>query len=185
MSRKTRKTPGSAAQTRTPLLRIGPGLVIAVILAVIMGGNAIKDKLPQQRSNSGPIIENRIVGGPSNPAPPTPDVSFLLAHKDKLGLTLKQVSALTVLNRKYQSAYAPKLKQAKAEADKLKSFLARSGNGTTPVASIQQQAAPYVAMSSEISQGRRQYWSRAVALLTPKQREMVLAVRKAEAAPRR
>jgi hypothetical protein len=179
LSRKTSKTPSSAAQARTPLLRIGPGLVIAVILAVIIGGNAIKDKLPQQKSTSGPIIENRIVGGSSNPAPPTLDVGFLLTHSDKLGLTPKQVSALNTLNRKYQSTYGPKLKQAKAEADKLKSLLAKSGNGTTPVASIQQQAAPYVALSSQISQGRRQYWSRAMTLLTPKQREKVLALRKA------
>jgi Spy/CpxP family protein refolding chaperone len=168
------------ASTKRQWFRIGPGLVIAVVLAVILGGNAIKNDFAQRSSNSRPIIENRIVGGSRDSAGPTPNIKFLIDHRDKLGLTQHQIAAITNLNQEWESTYGPKLKAAKAQAGKLKDFLAKSAsNKRTPVAGIQQEAAPYVALSSEISAARREYWARAMSLLTPKQRQAVIAERKA------
>ena len=185
MKRPKRAGTGQAPAGRQ-LFRIGPGLVIAVILAVIIGGNAIKTDLAQKQGGSRPIIENRIVGGSRDYTGPAPDVRFLIDHREKLNLTPHQIAGVTNLSREWERTYGPKLKAAKAQAKKLRGFLAKSGdNRRTPAASIQQEAAPYVALSSEITAGRREYWSRAMALLTPRQRQLAIAERKAEFANRR
>jgi hypothetical protein len=164
---------------RPSMFRIGPGLAIAILVAVIVGGNAIKSQLASRQASSGPIIENRTVVGGSNQSGPAPEVKFLLDHRASLRLTPQQVQRLTAMQLDWDRTYGPKLKDARAAAGKLRDYLGKSRNNQrTPIAQIQKEAEPLIAASAEITRAKRHYWSRAMTVLTPEQRKAAMSARK-------
>jgi hypothetical protein len=181
-----RKESFTPAPEKRRLFRIGPGLIIALIATVIIGGNAIKNQLAMRQASPGPIIERHVVTSGGDKAGPIPDVKFLIDRGPKFGLTNTQLSSLAKLESQWEKAYAPLMKEAKAREGKFKRYLATVRDASrTPVSQVQKEAAPFIAISSDIAAARRDYWSQAMALLTPKQRTEVAAQRKAEFARRR
>lgn len=163
------------------LIYFGPGIVIALILAVILGGNTVKQNMAQRHAPSGPpIVERHLVTSSVEQLGPTPEIDFILVRRETLGLTNEQMAKLNKLQSEWKYYYEPKMAEANAAARQLQGNLARTrGNGSIPTAQIQKDAGPMIAISAEISAKRREYWGRAMQVLSPEQRETVATERKA------
>lgn len=112
---------------------------------------------------------------------PTPEVSFIIDRAGKLHLASAQLAQLKALRAEWQKFYGPKIAAANQAADKTSDYLAEAKDKSrTPVAQIQNAAAPVIALSGEISSARRSYWDRAVKILTPQQRKALQADREAD-----
>ena len=107
-------------------------------------------------------------------------MSFIIDRGDKLDLTDAQLARLRTLQQKWQKYYGPKIAQADQAAVKTKKYLTDAkANTRTPVAQIQDAAAPVIALSGEISSARRNYWDQAVNILISSQRKHLQAEREA------
>jgi hypothetical protein len=157
---------------RPPWLRIGPGLTIALVLAAFLGYRSLVDQKQARQSNQPPIVDRHpAYSGSEDKIGPTPEIGFITERRARLRLTDSQVSALERLQSKWLKFYGPKMAQANEAAAKMNEYLADArGNRRTPVAQIQDQAAPVMELSRQISSARRAYWVQATQLLTPAQR---------------
>lgn len=107
-------------------------------------------------------------------------MSFIIDRAEKLHISTPQLARLKALQLKWQKYYGPKIAQANQAAAKTNEYLADTKrNSRTPVARIQNAAAPVIALSGEISAARRGYWNQAVSILTPAQRKAIQAEREA------
>ena len=183
-----RRSPASGRQVKRPLFHIGPGILIALALAVIIGANVTRTARQRRHAprSAPPIIEGRVISSDFDKAGPVPEVGFLIDRREKLRLSDRQTESLRKLQAEWGRFYQPKLREAKAASRQMTGYLSRSRtNGRTPVQQIEERAAPVVAVSREISATRRQYWDRAMKLLTPEQRRIAAKEREADYAAKR
>lgn len=132
------------------------------------------------------MIEKPIVSTTQDSLGPVPSIRLILDHADVLRLSAQQTSRLGSLQADWQRLYGPKVKEAEALGTSLEMYLGeKKGSRKAPVAQIEGKATPFVSISREIATGRRQYWGRAMRLLTPKQRSAVQTIRMSEHAKQR
>ena len=165
------------------LFNIGPGLKIAIVLTIVIVGYKylqVQKQIDSQERQP-PIIERPLITSSAEKLGPTPEVSFIIDRRAKLGLRDDQVKKLRQIDSDWQRIYSPKLDEAKAAAEKANSYLSDAkGSRKTPVAQIQNEARPMIALSGEISSARREYWEKAVKLLTPEQQTALQKEREAD-----
>lgn len=164
---------------RRKLINIGPGLILALLISLFIGGRwYMEERAARQQPPAPPIIERQVISSSADQAGPTPEVNFILAHKAKLNLTATQATKLEQLQAQWQKFCAPRLAQASAAAAKTNDYLDQhKDDKRLPAAQVQDQAAPLIAISGELAAARHRYWNQATALLTPQQRTTLQAER--------
>lgn len=181
MSKKKTDSMGNGRRRR--LVRVGPGLVVALVLSVFVGVKWFGAETQMRQVRSGPpIVERQLVTSSfEEKSGPTPELKFVFERREKLGLSADQVGKLEKLRAEWEKVYRPKIEEANAAAEKAGGYLQDThGNRSTPVAHIQKEAGPMIALSGEISAARRSYWSRAVSLLSSEQRSVLQREREAD-----
>ncbi|MCX6344161.1 MAG: hypothetical protein NT018_03710 [Armatimonadetes bacterium] len=171
------------SNTKKTWFRIGPGLIIALAISVLIGSQWIRTKIAQhQQPSSRPIVERQIISSSyDEKLGPTPELKFIIERREKLHLTNLQAAKLMALQSKWAKAYGPKIAHANQAAAKTQEYLDNAkGQSRTPVAQVQTEAAPLIALSREISSARRAYWNEAAKLLTSEQRANLEKEREAD-----
>lgn len=163
-------------------LNIGPGIVVALAVSALIGSQWIKTEMAaRQQRSAPPIVERQVISSSyEEKSGPTPEVSFIIERADKLHITNSQLAHLETLRAEWRKFYGHKMADANQAADRTSKYLADARNKSrTPVAQIQNAAAPVIALSGEISSARRSYWDRAISILSPEQRKALQAEREA------
>jgi len=182
-----RNTASAGSVQKRRWLNIGPGIIIALAVSAFIGARYIQTRTAARRqANVPPIVERQIISSSAEEkSGPTPDVSFVIKRAGMLHLSHDQVARLRIIESKWQAFYAPKIAQANQAAAKANGYLSDAKDRPrTPVAQIQNAAAPVIALSGEISAARRSYWDQAAKILTPDQRKALQAEREADWAER-
>ena len=153
--------------------RIGPGLILALAISAFLGAKWINTKIntPVQQ----PIIEKQTISSSyEEKLGPTPTINFILDNNNKIKLSNSQIAKLKLLDMEWNKYYNLRIVEAKKAASKTSAYLSGSNNKTrTPIAIIQQEAAPLISISSEISKKRHDYWKKAILILDLKQRNLL------------
>lgn len=166
----------SNENTKHRWLNIGPGLLLALAISMLIGSQWIKSEMKaKQQAAAPPIIERQLVtSSQEEKTGLIPEVSFITDRKDKIRLTHDQLTRLQKLQAEWKAYSTPKIAQAREAAAKAESYLSDTKTHTrTPTAQIQDQAAPLIALSGELASARRSYWEQAMKVLTSKQRIIV------------
>ena len=180
---KNNRDPNSATQPKRRWLHIGPGIVIALAISALIGSQWIKTEIATRKQQSAPpIVERQVISSSyEEKLGPTPEVGFIIDRAEKLRITGAQLARLKALRADWQKRYGPKIAEANQAANRTSRYLAGAkGKSRTPVAQIQNEAAPVIALSGEISSARRGYWDRAARILTSEQRKLLQAEREAD-----
>lgn len=152
---------------RNRWLTIGPGIVLALILAIqIVIGNRQKPTQP-------PIIE-RVVGTVSErKLLPAPEIGYLLERRERLGLNDPQVKRLMIIQNDWQVESKPLTTDLKNAADQFNAFMKEAGHRRVAIGDVQSHAMSVSELSRKVSSVRRKYWERAMGVLSSKQRVAV------------
>ncbi len=144
---------------------IGPGLVLAVILAIqVMIANRPK---PAGR----PIIERQVIGSEViQTATPAPAISYILERKQQLALGDRQVKALNALQVDWQSKSKPLSAELNKAAGEFNAFMKTAENKAT-MKDIQSHSGPVSELSRQVSSLRRVYWEKARQILSAPQQQ--------------
>ncbi|MHB1460129.1 MAG: hypothetical protein ACYC1M_02435 [Armatimonadota bacterium] len=164
-------------------LRIGPGVVIAAVLSVVVWGQWTKIETVLNTPNQQhPMIEQHLVSSSTETdAGPIPELEFILDRSDSLKLNRSQREQIMKLQQDWLHRYAPKMAAAQQAADTTREYLQQKQQSSrVPVEQIQNNAAPLISLSAEISTARRYYWNHAIKLLTIAQRDMLNKARIAD-----
>jgi hypothetical protein len=173
---------------KKPLVHVGPGLIVSlVIIAALL---VVRFLTPAQTGHespsAGPIVEKPIVLTAQESLGPVPGMRFILDHARDLKLSPSQRAGIVSLRADWERVYGPKMTQANILAKSVGDYLDEKKAGrSAPVAQIEGKATPFVSLSREIATGRRQYWARAMGLVTQEQREKVDVIRKGDWAKKR
>lgn len=146
---------------------IGPGIVLAAILALQVAINA------RRASDDRPIIERQVIASDiSAHSTPAPEVSYVLEHRALLALTENQVIRLKKLQERWRRESEPPAKELNRSAREFEQFMEKS-KGKVSVQDIQAHAGEVSELSRRTSSLRRIYWERALQALDSKQRSAV------------
>jgi hypothetical protein len=165
MRRREMRPQGTAPERsrRLPWLRVGPGLLIAVVASVVLWR--------QSPPPGGPPAVTRTRVEATHPALPTaPDPAWLLEQQAALGLTAPQVRKLGRLKSRWERdthALSEALVQASAAFDER---AAAAGEKGVTVQQLQEWAAPVSDLTRQLAEARRAWWSEAGAVLSRSQR---------------
>lgn len=157
-------------------LRIGPATIIALAIAALLGARWLKTETARrQQSNLPPVIERRVISSSvDEKRGPTPEVSFIIERANKLSLNARQFSRLQGLQSEWKKYHDAKIAEAKGAMENVDEYMDRAkGKQRVPVAQIEREAAPVIAISGEISAVRQRYWSQALNVLTPAQTKQI------------
>jgi hypothetical protein len=151
---------------RTRWLRLGPGLVLALILSAVTW---LREQPLRQADTGRPVVER--VALPGNRSPRTPDVADLLAHAGELRLTPLQRTQLKQLVRQWAPESAERQQAMREAAGDFARFMARAQHHEKQgAADLYRQAAEGSARTSEWLARKAYFWQRGLAELTPAQR---------------
>ena len=168
-------------------LRIGPGVLIAAVLSVVVWSQWGKyESAARQAKPRPPIIEQQIISSSTETdAGPIPELQFILDRGDSLKLNRSQREQITKLQQGWLHQYAPKIAAAQHAADTTREYLQQKQQSSrVPVEQIQNNAAPLISLSAEISAARRTCWNNATKLLSSGQRDILHKARIADWASR-
>ncbi len=164
-------------------LRVGPGLLIAAVLSVVVWSQWGKyETAARQAKPRLPIIERQLISSSTETdAGPIPELKFILDRSDALKLNSSQRERIMKLQQDWLHRYAPKVAAAQHAADTTREYLQQKQQSSrVPVAQIQNNATPLISLSAEISAARRSYWSQATKLLSSSQRGILTKARIAD-----
>ena len=174
----TRRTQQDQTKPRKRWIVIGPGLVIAIILALQVAINNHKT------SAGPPIVERQVLGAKvAAGAVTAPEIDYVLKHMDDLALTSHQVAVLTNLQSDWKTKSGPLADDLQRAADSFQRFMQDVGD-KAPMQDIQAHAAPVSELSRQVSSLRRVYWEKALQVLDKGQREKIQRQLSDEAAER-
>ncbi len=157
---------------------IGPGLVIAIILALQVAINNHKTSVGP------PIVERQVLGGKAADGPVSaPEIDYVLKQSDHLALTAHQAAVLTDLQSDWKTKSKPLVDDLQKAADHFHIFMQNVGD-KAPMQDIQAHAAPVSELSRQVSSLRRVYWEKALQVLDKGQREKIQRQLSDEAAKR-
>jgi hypothetical protein len=175
MSKQKTAVSSTFTSSRPRMIRIGPGLIIALLVALFIVVRWLQsERTAQQQSILPPIVEKPLVIPEQEKLGPTPEVNFILQHKLALKLTASQIQQLGKLQDQWQRFSAPKQQQLKRSAQATEKYLQGAQNQhRTPAAQIEDQAKDVIVLSRELSSERQRLWSRALTVLTLTQQKAV------------
>lgn len=172
--RRGRARRGTEAERRPSLrrwLRIGPGLILALVAIWILWPH-LREEGPGSRS---PSIQRTRVDPLPNPPPTAPDPGWLLKQRQALGLSADQVRKLTRLRDRWDrdtQALREELAQATAEFER---GMPAGGERGVTMEQLRERAAPVSELSRQLVDARRAWWEEARAVLTAHQRRQAEA----------
>ena len=150
---------------RTRWYILGPGILIALILAVQVGARNRK------AASAPPIIEHQVIGGEiAKDRTPAHEIGYILDRAKKLALTDGQCNSLRRLKAEWKSKSGPLTDQMNRAALQFERFMANA-KGKASLRDIQAQAAPTSELSRQVSALRRIYWQKALQVLDADQRK--------------
>jgi hypothetical protein len=150
------------APSRRPRLILGPGLVVAVLLAVGL-------LLLQHRAQGPRTLQLTRPVQPIQP-PVLREPALLLQYADKLQLTPDQRRQIKALAEQYEREAAPLRKEADRATAKLRAYMDQQAQAkATDLTALRQQAARLGEPSARLGQLRWRYWEMAAALLSREQ----------------
>jgi len=164
------------------LVRLGPGLILALIGSVVVWrgspGHLRPSYRPYSRSLSHPVIAPTATASrgariePPAPAlPSAPSLDFVLEHRAEVGLTAAQVQALRTVDRQWQRQIGPRRDALDRAARAFRSEMdAHKGRGAA-LQELRQGAAEMSALSRQLAGDRRAAWDQASSSLSVIQRE--------------
>jgi hypothetical protein len=163
----TRRVQQDQSKPRKRWIIIGPGLVIAVILALQVAINNHKTSVGP------PIVERQVLGGKVAVGPVSaPEIDYVLKQRDDLALTSHQVAVLTDLQSDWKTKSKPLMDDLQRSADSFHEFMQNVGD-KAPMQDIQAHAAPVSELSRQVSSLRRVYWEKALQVLNKGQRSEI------------
>jgi hypothetical protein len=146
--------------------RFGAGTLIAIILALLVGGYAIYQQ--RVRAARPPIIERQVTGTSPRGIAPTPE--FLLRHTKELVLISEQVKGITAIAAAYRKDIAPVQKQLTVAADQYRQYLQQEQRANrVDAAQLDTRGADVRRLSGVMTTTRHAYWRQAKAVLTAAQ----------------
>jgi hypothetical protein len=164
----------SAQPTRQRWAIIGPGLLLALILAVAF---VLRDHQSKARP---PIVERQVVSrSRSNSAKPTPKVTFITEHADELHLTRIQSTSLAKLTDEWKREANPVKRRMDAAAARYRKEMAGARHLTA--AEIEAKAAPVMDLTWQWISLKRKFWEKGLQVLNDKQRRQIEDLAKGQA----
>lgn len=180
MGRRRSKEEVSQAVETTPRrgwLRLGPGFLASLVVVAGLVGHKAWQQRVQHRDP--PLVQSRVVAGPGPPGRFTPEVSVLLDNAGELELSAEQKAGLQALSDEYAQVSKPlseELDSASRAFETLADQQTKAGTGN--LADLQRNAEPVSELSRQYGSLRREYWRRAVALLSAEQRSVAENLRR-------
>ena len=169
------KSGRQSAIVRRRLLNFGPGIVIALLVAtfvVYQDRQSIHRARPTVRRTRIPDTENAKQGL-------TPELAWLLARHEQLALSAEQVKKIEALRSEWDRVTAPLRQQVDRAAEEFREWMDDAQKkGGVAINDIQQHNAEVSTLSVQLAQQRRDYWERALTLLTDEQRAQLQTERK-------
>lgn len=153
--------------------RLGPATTLAIAASLVIAyvkwpDYAREAEVKRQLEATRAEIARR---GPSKPvAPRTLDTFW--AVRAQLHLSAPQEKSLATLRVQETRATADLKRETAAAAREFSTWMNQNKSGAT-LAQIQSRAAIYSAKSGELAEARREFWNRALRLLTPVQRAKI------------
>lgn len=147
---------------------IGPGIILAVILAIqVVIINRKTDSAP-------PVIEHYVSGsGISSANVPIDGINSMFKVENKLALTSGQREALSKLNSEWKQKSSPLDKQMSKATEEFDKYMSGNQKGKAPVSEIQSHAASVSGLSGQAVSLRKIYWQKALMILNAKQRNIL------------
>ena len=154
-------------QPRRRWITIGPGIVIALILAIqIVVAN-------RQKPVVAPIVERQVVSNEvSRKMLPTPEIGYVMERKEQLALDNHQIKVLDTLSLEWQSKSKPLSANMDKAAGEFNAFMKKTGNKAT-MQEIKSHAGHVSELSREASSLRRIYWEKTLQVLNKQQRQII------------
>lgn len=154
----------------------GTGTLTAlIIIAFLFGYRALQNR---QAPAPPDTPAARIAAGQEEG--PTPDVSYILGHREALGLDENQVQRLKTLSDNERSEIAPIQKEIDAVTKDFEKWLSQRSEKASPGQSIGEAGPDLGAAQRRAAAVRERYWDRAIEILSAAQKDKVSALRRAD-----
>ncbi|PQV62812.1 hypothetical protein B1R32_12124 [Abditibacterium utsteinense] len=153
--------------------RLGPATTLAIAASLVIAYMKWPDYAREAEVKRGLEATRAEIArrGPSKrPAPQTLDTIW--TARPNLNLSAAQQKSLEALRAEENRANAVLKHETADAAREFSTWMNQNKSGAT-LAQIQSRAATYSAKSSELSAARREFWERALRLLTPAQRTKI------------
>lgn len=157
--------PGGEARKGKGIFRVGPGLVIAIVLSALIYFVQRQSLAPRR-----PIIQRTVASAGAESLVLAPTIGFILQESAALELSKQQVRKLESLRKEWEAATLSErkaLETAEAEFDKWRA--ANQKRGGVSLQEVQSHTAALSQLSGALAAERRLYWERAQAVLTQRQ----------------
>lgn len=152
--------PLASANGKRRLFRFGPGLFLAILASV-----AVWAFMPREPS--------RMIPSPASSTPAVasaPDPHWLIRHAEALALTPEQTVKLSRLVARWDRDTAPLRRELDAATKDLQKRMPGRPGSKLSVQQFRQEAAPMAALSGQLAEARKAWWTDARTVLTPDQR---------------
>lgn len=155
-----------APDAKPPLLRVGPGLLLALLAVALIWNRMPRQPGPPPASKPEVIREETPRGAPS-----APDPEWLLTKSRALGLRAEQEARLSALVERWRRDTRELRGQMEAAQADFESAM-RAGEGRPAgIDEIRGRAAPITELSRQMADARRAWWAEASGVLSARQRE--------------
>ncbi len=166
--------PASDNQRRSrPAFGMGT-LSALIIIALLFGFEALRNR--QAPTPAAPTA--RIAAGQEEG--PTPDVSYILDHRQELGLRESQLQRLKKMSDAERSEIAPIQKEIDAVTKDFEKWLSERSEKASPGESIGEAGPDLGAAQRRAAAVRERYWDKAMQELTAGQKDKVSALRRTD-----
>jgi hypothetical protein len=177
------RAPVPGSWVSPPWLRFGPGVVLAVIASFFVWRFSADPaaQAPTKWAAGGrrPVMPER--GAlPVMPRRPAPDLAFVLAHRQDLGLTQRQVASLSAIRHRWQretAALREELDRAATRFGQSMDAQVSAGREKGDVRpGVPESAGDLSSFSHQVAASRGAVWEEAAQRLTPFQRQQAEAL---------
>lgn len=174
MSRRESKPASSPyAGVRSRWGRIGPGLILAILVSVVVW---MRERPDLEMRGDRPMVERAPLAAHGPVA--TPDVSDLLKHADALALTPHERKVISRLVKQWETESAARRGEMNQAAEAFNRFIREAQqqgrerrNAGAGLAEIQRNAAEASALTTEWLARKASFWQQGLAALTSAQQQ--------------
>jgi hypothetical protein len=166
-----RKTTSGREKRERKRFPIGPGLMLAIVISVIVWRQAAPQNVP-----AGPQVLPSHVEAAPVALPTAPDPDWLLDHWQDLDMTPEQLKRLGELHERWDRETAGLRENLALASEVFECEMAAQDGAGLTVEWIQERAAPVSELSRKLGQARRAWWQEASGVLTEQQRERAEAM---------
>ncbi len=165
---------GDVVPCRKKLFRVGPGLIVAIALSLVVYYTQRNSLAPRQ-----PVIQRTVETEEPSTAILAPTVDSILQENRSLNLSKEQAAKLESLQMEWDHSTASQ-QQALHLAQAAFQKWMDSKKGRASLQDIQSHAAAVTAVSRELAAKRHAWWQRAKQVLDAKQIQKVEEMMKAQ-----